>query len=77
MILEEFCLLISHYSRFGVFLSKIGMHVKTVKIEFFANSWKKLSAKTAMLEMLFLQNAGNSSRIKKNIYILDEFPEKY
>ena len=25
-----------HYSRFGVFLFKIGMHVKTVQIEFFA-----------------------------------------
>ena len=28
--------LLSHYGRFGVFLSKIGMHVKTVQIEFFA-----------------------------------------
>ena len=25
-----------HYSRFGVFLFQIGMHVKTVQIEFFA-----------------------------------------
>ena len=25
-----------HYSRFGVFLFKIGMHVKTIQIEFFA-----------------------------------------
>ena len=28
--------LLLHYSRFGVFLSKIGMHVKTVQIELFA-----------------------------------------
>ena len=27
---------ITHYSRFEVFLSKIGMHVKIVQIEFFA-----------------------------------------
>ena len=26
----------THYSRFGVFLFKIGMHVKTFQIEFFA-----------------------------------------
>ena len=30
------CFALSHYGRFGVFLSKIGMHVKTVQIEFFA-----------------------------------------
>ena len=32
-----------HYSRFEVFLSKIGMHVKTVQIEFFQNEFMKSS----------------------------------